>query len=136
MARLARALHLAAYDTAVKLRGYNGPITLFQAVNRTDSAQVLRRVAPNMGAQEHLRLSAAHEAQSQTLCKLWRTLVERAMQATFGRSYRVGDYKVSGVARDEFPDWYKGQLRFASQAGFNHSVLAQAHRKVAALLSR
>lgn len=131
MAILEPELDHPAYHAQVKLRYYNYPVSVFQAVTDTDAAKILRRLNPEWTKQDHATLAQRHREAAQRQSEAWNRLLNEAAEQTFGRPYRVTDYRVSGIACDEFSDAMKTQLRFAAHATTYHKRASSAHARAA-----
>lgn len=125
-----------AYEQAFRLKGYSGKITLFQAVSTADAAKVLKQANPNWTAQDHKRLSQQHAEAAAKYEVEWGQLANEAALQTFGRPYSIFDYKVSGIASEEFPDEFKEKLRFAAHAKSHHTTASRAHEHAARIRRR
>lgn len=62
--------------------------------------------------------------------KEWIEKVEKYFFETFGRSYNIHDYKISGIARDEFTDEQKNDLRRLVKLENDACKIADAHFKM------
>lgn len=120
-----------AYTGRVRLRGYNGAVSATGACTPLDASHVLRRLNPAWTKQEHAALGDYHAEQRHLCDQQWSTLVDEAALATWGRPYSIFDYRISGIASDEFPEKFKTRLRFLAHASANHSRLSHAHRAAA-----
>ncbi|MDT8992772.1 hypothetical protein RQP54_18005 [Curvibacter sp. APW13] len=121
------ALDHPAYHQQIKLRWYNGRINVFQAVTPTDAAKVLRRLKPTWTKDEHASLAQQHADAADQHERAWSQLVDQAAIETFGRPYHITDYRISGIACDEFSEPMKQALRFAAHARTYHRQLSGAH---------
>lgn len=121
------SLYHEAYDTAVRLPGYNRQVTATGACSAADGVKVLKKTGPRWSREDHLRLAAAHTEAAAAADIRWRQQAEAASLETFGRSYRTEDYRISGIARDEFSDERKEALRLAAHGGSKHKTLAEIH---------
>lgn len=133
MTTLVSELDHMAYAKTIRLRGYTRRtgITVLQALSAGDAATVLIRANPDWTKADHLHLAAAHHDEATRQKAAWSRIVNEASLATFGRPYGIWDYKVSGIAREEFSAEHKEALRFAAHAGGNHATLALAHERAA-----
>lgn len=131
VATLVDQLNNPAYHQGIKLRGYNGQITVFQAVNDRDAAKVLKRLKPQWSKPEHADLAKAHEDEAQAQRAEWNRLLDEAAMATFGRPFQFHDYRISAIGREEFSEEHKKKLRFAAHAVTYHTLAARAHAKAA-----
>lgn len=129
--KLRPELDYPAYLAEYKVRGYNGKVNIFQAVSVKDAATILRRVAPEWSKEDHLRLAAQHSRAALELRDEWSKLADEAAVATFGRPFRFTDYRISGIACEEFSAYYKERLRFAAHASSNHGCASRAHAEAA-----
>lgn len=141
MPKLSKKLDMAPYHSRTRIKGHGkSKVNFFMLKNDADRVAFLQKMFSTYSwwydYEDHQRIGEEHKAEAERLKKRWASLAEAAMQKTFGRSYTVLDYRVSGIARSEFPKWYKAQLRFAAQAWPNHRDLAQAHLALAARLRR
>ena len=119
------------YTKRVKLSGYRSPVTAIGTHSQHDAAAIFRRIAPELTKADHKALAHAHYRASTAFNKLWDKVADRASKETFGRPFGMGDYKISGIGRDEFPARYKNILRMAAHSSGDHSFLAHAHRHAA-----
>lgn len=126
-AKLIDTLDHPAYHESLKFRGYTFRITALLAHTAADAAQVLRKLNPCWTQAEHSALAEQHLRASLKLKEDWSELVNKATLETFGRPYSILDYKISGIAREEFPEPVKESLRFMAQAQTNHLALHRAH---------
>lgn len=115
-----------AYTTAVKLPG-QGKVTAINAHTASDGAKILNRLRPDWTKNDHLRLAMEHEDIGESAETDWSKLVKDTFQKQFGRPMEMTDYKVSGVARSEFPDDVKDKLRELNEQSNDHKSLKVAH---------
>ena len=115
-----------AYTTAVKLPG-QGKVTAINAHSAADGAKILNKIRPDWTKADHLNMAAKHEDLAESAETDWGDLVSSEFKKLFGRDYRVGDYKVSGVARSEFSDDVKDKLRELNRQMNEHKSLRVAH---------
>lgn len=120
-----------AYHERVKLPGYNGKTTVFQAVTDRDAAHVLRRVNPAWTKEQHLELAQRHAGETLRQREAWNKLLNEAAQQTFGRPFQFFDYRISGIGRDEFSEEHKVALRFHAHATTYHEQVSRAHAHAA-----
>lgn len=124
-------LNHPAYTGVVRLKGYNWPVTVQQACTPPDAGKVLIRLNPDWTKQDHKTLAAAHQAASSEMEAKWNALVDEAAMQTFGRKFQFSDYRISGIAAEEFSPEHKEQLRTLAHARTKHSRIAQAHTAAA-----
>lgn len=98
------------YTERVKLRGYNGPVSVFSA-HGADAGKVLRKLHPEMTREEHLAIAAKYRKRGYQMDTLYANLLNRAARQTWGRPWRTSDYRVSGIGSDEFSASMKKRLR-------------------------
>lgn len=115
-----------AYTTPVKLPG-QGKVTAINAHSAADGAKILNKLRPDWTKADHLNMAAEHEDLAESAETDWGKLVASEFKKLFDRDYRVGDYKVSGVARDEFPATVKDELRELNRQMNGHKSLRVAH---------
>jgi len=114
------------YSTPVKIRGYSGAITVTSAHGK-DAGDVLIKLRPDMTRAEHAQLARKFEPMAKSLQKEWEDTLNDAAMETWGRSWQVFDYKISGIGSDEFSDKYKNKLRYLAQASTKAKSIALAH---------
>ena len=73
--------------------------------------QILRRLRPRMSRAQHRARAERFGLAAAALDVAWRLAWEQAFRDHFGREPVFGDYRVSGVGRDEFSGAVKGRLR-------------------------
>jgi hypothetical protein len=126
------ALDHPAYHQRVRLRKYNARVTVFQASNDGDAAaKVLRRAFPLWTPEDHRRLAMQHATIAGEQQVIWGNLANEAALKTWGRPYSVFDYRISGIASDEFDEQMKSALRTAAHASTYHGLAAAAHARAA-----
>lgn len=123
------SLQHPAYTTPVKLPYYNCAVTAKGACTATDAAKILIRLNPGWTAEDHRRLSDQHASAAEAHDVAWSEAADEAALATWGRKYQVFDYRVSGIASNEFSTEHKDRLRFHAHSKTYHSCLAAAHRE-------
>jgi hypothetical protein len=131
--RLLTALDQPAYNTPLKVAKRNGsPRTAVQYAAVRDieaAAKAVRAYAPQWSKQDHARLAQAHERLSKHCDLEWGRVADEAAQAAFGRPFNIlkGDYKISGIGREEFSPAHKAQLRTLAHRETDHKYLAAVH---------
>lgn len=131
MATLIKEMDHSAYHAKVRIRGYSNSVTVFQAVTNLDAARILRRANPAWGPEDHRKLAEQHEIAAQNQTERWSQLVNEAANETWGRDFKIFDYRISGVGSDEFAEDVKDELRFCAHAASSHRALACAHARAA-----
>lgn len=120
-----------AYIGALRLKGYRSPVTISQASTSSDAAKVLTRLHPGWSKLEHVQLAEAHLDQYKGLLRRWSEVLDQAAMQTFGREYHISDYRISGIACEEFSEEHKAQLRTLIHTAQKHKDIADAHREAA-----
>ena len=121
-------LALPEYATCVRIKGYNGKVSVYTAVNARDAANVLINISPGVNRSRHLELAAQHEALVIQHQLYYNKALDKAAQALFGRPWRITDFKVSCIGRDEFSEEHKAELRYHGYSATKHATLAYAHK--------
>ena len=118
-----------AYTSEVRQgwQGYTRRVCALSTVTAADGVALLRRFLPQATKAWHARQSELHHAQALAHRNAWGELVEEAATATFGRSYQITDYRVSGIACEEFSADHKERLRSHAHSEGKHHTLAVLH---------
>jgi hypothetical protein len=118
------------YNTPLKIRGHSRKIR----GRDSDSRAAARVIAclTSICATEHADIAAYHRKRALRLNAIWSLVVKKAAIEAFGRPYRFQDYKISGIASDDFAEHHKRVLRHCSHRANEHDDVASAHE----LLSR
>lgn len=122
---------MAIYGEEVRMRRYNIKPSVNTACTTADSARILRSLMPSLTVEEHRAIANVHLDMAARALTSWSTIVNLASLETFGRRYETWDYKVSGIARDEFSNVRKEQLRVLMHAATKHNRAASAHEALA-----
>ena len=115
-----------AYDQKVKVKGRPVPVSAYQA----DDYRILMQVG-HWSKEEHQKLALQFLEKGKESAKLWDKLANEASMQTFGRPYQITDYKVSGIARDEYSPEFKELLRKAITRNGACRTLATLHLQCA-----
>jgi len=118
------------YTERVKLRGYNGPVTVFSA-HGADAGKILRKLHPEATKAEHLSLAAKYQKRAYQMDALYGRLLNRAARQTWGRDWRTSDYRVSGIGSNEFSASMKKRLRDANTLLNAYARAYRAHQYAA-----
>ncbi len=118
------------YTERVKLRGYNGPVTVFSA-HGSDAGKVLRKLHPEMTREDHLSLAKKYLKRGYEMDRLYANLLNRAAKQTWGRAWQTTDYRVSGIGSNEFSAPMKKRLREAVTLMNAYSRAYRAHEYAA-----
>lgn len=114
-----------AYAFVGKVKGRT--MTAIRALTAADGAKVLRQANSEWTKSDHAKLAAQHLKMAEELDDEWMAVVSEQFKKQFGRDYSITDYKVSGVARSEFPSSIKDRLREINGMRNDHKSLAAAH---------
>lgn len=122
-----------AYNTPAKVKGYTSKhgITATQAVTPEDAAKVLIKNNPEWSKEDHRKLSDAHRKAANDHEQEWDKTADEAAQQKWGRNFKFGDYKISGIGSDEFSSGHKEKLRNHAHSQTAHRKLADAHAAAA-----
>ncbi len=115
---------LAVYEAGIRVPRVTGLVTVFSSgVSRSHCRRLVRRIfGPD--AKEHRRLALFHWNRAKRYQALYDRSLDIAAMKTLGRPFTFGDYRISGIGRDEFGEDDKARLR-------RYVRLLQAHRDVA-----
>lgn len=124
----------AEYLERCKVRGYNGKVNVFTAANFRDAAKLLHRQPRE--PEQHQLLSKLHKQAAEMCSSMWGLVADQAALEVFGRPFRVSDYRISGIACEEFNDVLKDWLRHFSHEYSRHMDLSHAHAYAGSKLIR
>jgi hypothetical protein len=117
------------YNTAQKMRGYNGPISPLTADYST-GGRMLRDRTSGMTKDEHMAAGDQHAQQSGALRAAHGGAVDTAMRGLQGRD--PGPL-ISGIVSDKFSASDKGKLRDLAVGSGKHTSAAFAHYAAAGM---
>lgn len=129
-------LYNEAYVTPVKLKGYPGKGVNALMAHGSDAGKVLIMANKEWTAADHKRLAGLHSKAADDKQKEWSKVADQAAMKAWGRKYQVSDYKVSGIASDEFDKASKDKLRELAQGEGVNKQLAYAHEQAAKNFNR
>jgi len=115
------------YRDVAKLPRYNAKVSPLSA-HGSDGGRLLAQRLPGWTKADHAAAAAAHEKLAVEMEKQWSVVANEAAQATWGRDYRITDYRISGIASDEFAKEHKDELRRLAQTLSAHKDAAHAHK--------
>lgn len=118
---------MGVYAERVRMPKYNIRPSVMSAISERDGAKILRQVMPGLTRGEHKALAAIHEDMAKHCQQSWNGLLDLASLETFGRPFGSCDYRISGIARDEYPNARKEQLRTLAHGASCHKRAARAH---------
>lgn len=129
-----RALVPAAYREKHQFPKYNTRPSVLSATTTSAAAKLLMRyAAPGLTREQHLERQAHFSELNRALGDEWGKEVEMAAMETFGRPLRFEEYRVSGIARDEFSEERKERLRALAHTQGECCAASLAHGHVARL---
>ena len=129
-------LHQEAYLHPRRLPLYNYPTTVFQACSARDGARILIQNNPSWTADDHRRLAQECAKARDYHDAAWNETLDEASMEAFGRPYQVTDYRISGIARNDYSEPHKEILRFHAHSGTKFRVLEAVHESAAKVRSR
>lgn len=119
------------YTTRMRMRGWTARQCAKYCHAPSVARALIRKLAPEWGRAEHLKLAQYHEARLQKLDAIWSAVLNRAALETFGRPWQVWDYRVCAIGSDAFAERHKRVLRHCAYRATEHGTLARAHRLAA-----
>ena len=119
------------YTQEFKLPKYNGKVTVMNG----PASMILAR-SGKFDKMEHLKRADIFARAAENAEKMWSKTVEKASMETFDRPYEFSDYKVSGIARSEYSEKRKNQLRTLAHSMSIFKTLARAHADAANIQNR
>jgi hypothetical protein len=120
------------YATRQKLPKYNVQVSPLSA-HGSDTGKLLAGRLPGWTKADHLQQAELHTAEADRMMKEWGKVANDAAKETFGRPYQATDYRISGIASDQFSDEKKEQLRKLAAGQSRHKDAAYAHASAAKL---
>lgn len=119
------------YTKQRKLRRYNGTVSILGPMDASNVRRILRMEFPTWTPQDHARQARLFASRGLNLELAWNKRMDRACMATFGRLREFGDYRISGIGREEFSERDKRKLRLLAWGVSQYRTLARAHAQVA-----
>lgn len=127
---LAKGFDNEVYHMRVKLPGFNASLNIFSGQH--SAGKILNHVSKRAWSKEqHETLAAKHLKCAHAFEVLYNEKLDEASWATFGRPYSPFDYKISAIAREEYSEEHKEELRFMAHARTHHRDIAYAHLSAA-----
>lgn len=117
-------------------RGYGRRVNVTSTIQPGDGKALLKSLMPDVDKRQHDDLARQHAQAAKKNTRLWNQLVDRAMLRTFGRPFSIGDYKISGICREEFDERTKNLLRKYAHNSGTHGHLAVLHKMAAGTTHR
>ena len=124
-------INSSIYTKPVKMRGKHEQNLFSSAVGGPRAAKILQNRLLSWTKQDHAEAARHHLAQAKKLEALWSKIVDKAHMKKFGTKYTIFDYKISCIARDEYPEKVKKVLRRICREGQRHKSAAVLHSHIA-----
>ncbi len=100
------------YYAEFTLKGnYRRKYNIFQGHSDSQLKEAVRKIMPKVSYDEHLALAKKYHTLYKEFEKKRWDLIESEFENQFGRKYQIYDYKVSGIARDDFSEDVKNKIR-------------------------
>lgn len=128
-----RLLKIPAYSQTMRRgwHGYTYQVSVLSVCQPNDGKSLLKRVMPDASRTDHAKLAEQHVAASIKNKASWLRLIDKTCRNLLGRPYGIGDYRISGIGREDFPEPVKDKLgKMAVNAGV-HAQLAVLHKMAA-----
>ncbi len=122
------------YKERVKVRGWN--VKVSPLMDADVGGRLLRQRLPHFSKSDHEAAAHFHAKQRKHFLAEWNDLVEREHRRVFKRPFEATDYKIAGIAREEYSESVKDQLRELASAASDAGAAAAAHWKAAGKRSR
>lgn len=110
--------------------GLNGPASPLTVGGRRGGAMLARRL-PAFTKEACIAAANHFSAEQHRLERIWSRTADKAAMATWGRPYRVSDYKISGIASDQFSKAHQDQLRSAAHGSTFAKDASRLHKEAA-----
>ena len=124
------------YKSRHKLPKWNGRFGIDGPIGPREALRIMRSIRPEWDRALHFRREHGYEQAARLASQEWARESERAALETWGRSFRPQDYRISGIASDEFSPARKARLRKLAHAIGICSGRAAAHRHAARYWNR
>ncbi len=119
------------YRGQSKLAKHNGKVSPLSVNDQSAAGKLLAQRLPDWSKEDHLSAATQHDALAAQAKRDWSKAADAAAQATWGRPFQATDYRVSGIASDEFTTAHKDTLRTLAHKQTAHGLAAAAHRGAA-----
>lgn len=107
--------------------GYTRRVALLNVLTPDDGLRLMRKLLPDVSKAQFKELGLEHARRAREHASAWSERVDLACRTTFGRPYQFTDYRISGIAREEFSNEDKDALRLHSRRNSQHRQLAILH---------
>lgn len=119
--------NLAVYQAGIRFPRVAGLVTVFSSGVRKSQCRLLVRRIFGSNIDEHRRLALFHWNRAKRYQALYDRSLDLASLKTLGRPFTFGDYRVSGIGRDEFDPEDKDKIRRYVRLLHAHRNVARAH---------
>jgi hypothetical protein len=121
------------YVQEFKFPKYNGKVTVLHGTDH--GGKILAR-SGKWTKEEHLKIADVLGYIAVNVQDKYERTLDKASMETFGRKYQMTDYKISCIARDEYSEKRKDELRLLCKGITIYQTLASAHKDAAKLQGR
>ena len=122
-----------SYTKSVKLRSWNCRTSALHCSDPKVAAQLIARFGPVRTAREHFSIAQYHVARYHKMKAIWSLVAERAAMEALNRPWKIEDYKICAIGREEFSEAHKRVLRHCAYRSTEHLQIARAHAILAKL---
>ena len=120
-------MDLSIYNKTIKVRYQKQAQNLFMLSGGSNIRKWMRTYFPNATVELHKQLRVQAKEKFDALDKEWSNIVETEFQRLFHRPFEVRDYRVSGIARNEFSPEVKEKLRSINRDIAIYYQIANSH---------
>lgn len=121
-------MQIQQYAQEFRFRNWSRQVTLFTSgISPSHVRRMLRSICPDFGRDEHRRAAMHFESRARRYQCLYDKALDVAAMRTLGRPFQFGDYRVSGIGRDEFDERDKVRLRRLCRLKNQCQDIARAH---------
>lgn len=115
------------YRDAVRIRNHSKPVTVFSSgLGDHQRRRLVQRLFGNERSL-HRELALRYWKRMKRYQALYNRALHLASMKTFGRPFTFGDYRVSGIGRDEFESSDKDRIRRLVRLLHDYEDIANAH---------
>ena len=118
------------YSKKTKKRGKPIYDIFTSAIDQSDVRYWFKVNYPDLSKEAHKKLRTKAKNKIISLSKEYKKLLDKGAKKLWGRNFKVTDYKVSCIARDEFPKALKDSLRKLCKEINKYQDIFYAHNKV------
>ena len=106
---------------------YTRRVSVLSVHDAADGRRLLKRFMPGLTPEQHREIADGHVQKAREHGAEWNKNADEAVMETFGRPWSFHDYRVSGIAREEFSEERKEILRTHARRRGEHHRLAILH---------